>query len=77
MARDALPFNYLGVLLFSGRAKNIYSDPVIDKVRRAVDRWKAKLLSFVGRLTLIKTVLASYPIYAMASTIVPSGATKY
>lgn len=37
MAWDALPFNYLGVPLFSGRAKNIYFDPVIDKVRRAVD----------------------------------------
>lgn len=59
MARGEIPFNYLGVPLFAGRVKNIYFDHVIDKVRRAVDGWKAKLLSFGGRLTLIKSMHAS------------------
>lgn len=44
MAMSDLPFIYLGVPLFTGRVKNIYFDHVIDKVRRAVDGWKAKLL---------------------------------
>lgn len=43
----------------------------MDKVRAKLEGWKAKLLSFAGKLTLIKAVLTSVPIYTLASSYVP------
>jgi len=37
--------------------------PVIDKVEAKLSRWKAKTLSFGGRVTLCKSVLGSIPLY--------------
>lgn len=71
MTRGDLPFHYLGVPITNGRVKNIHYDHLIDKTRRAVDGCKAKILSLGCRLTLIKLVLGSYPIYTLSSTIVP------
>lgn len=39
--------------------------------RKTLERWKSKTLSFGGRITLIKAVLQSYPIYTLTSTMVP------
>lgn len=37
---------------------------------RALDGWKAKILTFGEHLTLIKSLLSSFPIYTLASTII-------
>lgn len=71
LRRQPFPFIYLGVPIFYGRVKNIYFEPLVDKVRRTLEGWKAKLLLFGGRITLIKSVLLSYPIYALASAAIP------
>ncbi|KAA3482991.1 reverse transcriptase [Gossypium australe] len=36
-------------------------------------RWKSKLLSIVGRITLAKAILAAIPIYALQSAVIPKG----
>lgn len=70
------PVTYLGVLVFFGERKMVYFEHLIDKVRRVLEGWKAMLLSFSGRLTLIKSVLTSLPIYTLANSYVPKGIIK-
>ncbi|GKB45132.1 reverse transcriptase domain, reverse transcriptase zinc-binding domain protein [Tanacetum coccineum] len=65
-SHDAIPFLYLGLPV----GKNIkYCDGWLDVIRRVQDRlssWKARSLSIGGRLTLIKSVLGSIPLYYLS-----------
>lgn len=70
------PVIYLGVPIFQGERKMVYFEYLIDKVRRVLEGWKARLQSLSGRLILIKSVLNSIPIYTMASAYVPKGTIK-
>ena len=60
------PFTYLGFPL--GAHMNTCSawKPVVKKIENRLASWKAKILSRVGRLTLIKSVLNSLPVYYMS-----------
>jgi len=40
--------------------------PIVDKVIKRVAGWKGKLLSYGGRLVLLKSYLASIPIYFLS-----------
>jgi hypothetical protein len=44
---------------------------IIDKVLGKIEGWKAKSLSQVGRLVLIKSIAAALPSYAMSSFLLP------
>ena len=39
---------------------------MIDKIIKRISGWKGRLLSYAGRLTLLKACLASIPIYLMS-----------
>ncbi|KAJ9567950.1 hypothetical protein OSB04_003916 [Centaurea solstitialis] len=71
-----LPFRYLGVPLSSKRL--VVSDfaPLVAKVRARVLNWKAKFLSFGGRLQLIKSVLESLQLYWMTVFMIPSSVSQ-
>lgn len=58
-----LPLMYLGIPLGVNPRRKSTWQPVIDKVRRKLSLWKRKLLSFAGRLTLIKSVVSCLPSY--------------
>ncbi|GJR72598.1 putative RNA-directed DNA polymerase [Tanacetum coccineum] len=56
------PFTYLG-LPIEERMSGIKAwRPVIEKFRNRLADWKAKSMSFGGRLTLVKSVLGSLPL---------------
>ncbi|GJU97933.1 RNA-directed DNA polymerase, eukaryota, reverse transcriptase zinc-binding domain protein [Tanacetum coccineum] len=60
------PFNYLGVKVGSNMSRINSWDDVISKVSSRLSKWKLKLLSIGGRLTLLKSVLTSILLYHMS-----------
>ncbi|GJT17180.1 RNA-directed DNA polymerase, eukaryota, reverse transcriptase zinc-binding domain protein [Tanacetum coccineum] len=67
------PFNYLGVKVGGIMSRLSSWDDVIAKLSARLSKWKLKSLSIGGRLTLIKSVLSSLPLYYMSSFKVPKG----
>ncbi|GJX23046.1 RNA-directed DNA polymerase, eukaryota, reverse transcriptase zinc-binding domain protein [Tanacetum coccineum] len=60
------PFSYLGSKV-GGLMSRIQSwNEVVDRVIARLSKWKMKTLSIGGRLTLLKSVLGSIPIYHMS-----------
>ncbi|GJX67465.1 RNA-directed DNA polymerase, eukaryota [Tanacetum coccineum] len=67
------PFNYLGVKVGCNMNRISSWDKVISKVSSRLSKWKLKSLSIGGRLTLLKSVLTSIPLYHMSIYRVPLG----
>ncbi|XP_071739065.1 uncharacterized protein [Rutidosis leptorrhynchoides] len=62
-AEGKLPLKYLGLTV--GSKMNCESDwlSIVEKFQKRFSDWKAKTLSFGGMLTLIKSVVTSFPLY--------------
>ncbi|XP_071689538.1 uncharacterized protein [Rutidosis leptorrhynchoides] len=58
-----LPFIYLGLSVDKNMSKEQSWKPVIEKFYLKLSNWKARSISYGGRLTLIKSVLSSLPLY--------------
>ncbi|GMJ01911.1 hypothetical protein HRI_003860300 [Hibiscus trionum] len=73
---ESFPTMYLGLPL--GQLKNsaVIWNPVLEKVGSKLSGWKSKLLSFGGRLTLIKSVLSTIPVYYMSIFPMPVSISK-
>ena len=65
------PFTYLGFSLGDHMNKGSAWIPVIEKIQGRLATWKAKVLSRAGRLTLIKSVLNTLPVYYMSMFKMP------
>ncbi|GKF20805.1 hypothetical protein Tco_0069443 [Tanacetum coccineum] len=70
------PFMYLGSMVGGDMHHLSRWKDTIDRVRRRLSKWKMKMLSIGGRLTLVKSVLGSMPIFHMSLFKVPSGILK-
>lgn len=53
---DSLPLTYLGVRIFKGKAKAIYFQPIVDRVKSKISSLKASLLYIADRAQLINNV---------------------
>jgi hypothetical protein len=60
------PIKYLGVPLHYTNLRKEDLQPIIDKIIKRIAGWKGRLLSYAGRLTLLKACLVSIPIYLMS-----------
>ncbi|EOY19200.1 Retrotransposon, unclassified-like protein [Theobroma cacao] len=60
-----LPITYLGAPLFKGPKKVMLFDSLINKIRERITGWENKILSPGGRITLLRSVLSSMPIYLL------------
>ncbi|GKB17573.1 RNA-directed DNA polymerase, eukaryota [Tanacetum coccineum] len=65
------PFKYLGVKVGGNMSRINSWEEVITKVSTRLSKWKLKSLSIGGRLTLLKSVLTSIPLYHMSIFKVP------
>ena len=61
-----LPSQYLGLPLGAPNRAPYIWDGVEERVRRRLALWKRQYISKGGRVTLIKSTLASMPIYQMS-----------
>jgi hypothetical protein len=63
---------YLGLPILMGNSKKKAFQSILDKVLRRIEGWRAKTLSQAGRLTLIKSIAAALPSYAMSTFLLPN-----
>lgn len=66
----SLPIDYLGLPLRAKPSSKEICNPVLDKMGNRLTRWKSHCLSFIGKLILLKNVLASMPIYFLSLYLV-------
>lgn len=62
---------YLRTPIFTTRRTANAYQFVVDKIQKKIVGWQAKYLKMAGRATLIKSLVASIPIYAMQTTLLP------
>jgi len=67
-----VPFPYSGILIGANPRRCEVWDSIIKKCERKLSKWKQKYLSFSGRVTLIKLVINSIPIYFFSFFRVPN-----
>ncbi|KAF1894215.1 hypothetical protein Lal_00004139 [Lupinus albus] len=60
----SLPFNYLGVPLFRGKPKRLHLQPIANRVLAKLATWKGLVLSIMGRVELVKSVVHSMLAYS-------------
>ncbi|CAN1171980.1 LINE-1 retrotransposable element ORF2 protein [Linum perenne] len=72
----SLPVKYLGVPLITGSLKAIDCKVLIDKITDRIKSWRAKCLSYAGRVQLIEYVLYSMCYYWMNIFLLPKKIIK-
>nr|GEY69960.1 RNA-directed DNA polymerase, eukaryota [Tanacetum cinerariifolium] len=70
------PFSYLGVNVGGHMSRIASWDGVINKVLNRISKWKMKVLSAGGRLTLLKSILGAVQLYYMSLFIAPMQVIK-
>jgi len=58
-----LPFKYLGMLIGGNPTRIEFWNPVVDKIKTRLSRWRGKMLSLAGRTCLIKSVISALPLF--------------
>ncbi|MCI12622.1 RNA-directed DNA polymerase (Reverse transcriptase) [Trifolium medium] len=61
-----VPFLYLWLPIGGDPCRLSFWDTVLTRIRTRLSGWKNRFLSFGGRLTLLKFVLTSLPVYALS-----------
>ncbi|XP_058726184.1 uncharacterized protein LOC131597505 [Vicia villosa] len=68
-----LPVKYLGVPLTSKKLSLHHYLPLIDKIVNKMKHWTTKLLSYAGRVQLVKSVSSAIAFYLMQCFPLPKG----
>jgi hypothetical protein len=70
------PFRYLGIPMHHRQLLNSEWSKVKERFQQKLSCWKAKYLSYGGRLVLLNSVLSSLPMFIMSFFEVPKGVLK-
>ncbi|KAL4187907.1 hypothetical protein AMTRI_Chr09g41430 [Amborella trichopoda] len=73
---EKLPLKYLEASISDHELTRATWDPLIHMYKVKLDLWRTKTLSFGGRITLVKSTYAHFPIYLMSILQIPSEAIK-
>lgn len=65
-ASDTIPFLYLGLPVGDNMKQVASWKKVVEKVNRQLSLWKQRTLSIGGRMTLIKYIFNSLPLYSFS-----------
>lgn len=68
----SLPVRYLGLPLLATSLHHKDCRPLLDKIRRRIQNWKNRLLSYAGRLQLINSVLGSLMVFWGSALYLPA-----
>ncbi|XP_055824348.1 uncharacterized protein LOC129892832 [Solanum dulcamara] len=74
--QKSIPITYLGYRLYIGRQKIIYYYDLIAKVVARITGWQAKIVSYGGRVTLIKHVIQALPVHLLSASSPPATTIK-
>lgn len=74
--RSTFPTKYLGLPLTCKILRRVDFQPLVGKVGGRLAGWQVKLLTPVGRTTLVKSVLMSIPVYFLTVLIAPKGIVR-
>ena len=72
----SLPLKYLGLPLGANPKRKRMWKPIVDIVKMRLAGWKRRFLSHAGRLTLVKAVLSSLPVFYLSLFKIPEGVAK-
>ncbi|PNX79892.1 ribonuclease H, partial [Trifolium pratense] len=67
-----IPFLYLGLQIGGDPRRLSFWEPVLIRIKNRLSGWKSRFLSFGDRLVLLKSVLASLPVYTLSFFKAPS-----
>jgi hypothetical protein len=70
------PFRYLGIPMHHRQLLNSEWRKVEERFEQKLSCWKAKYLSYGGRLVLLNSVLSSLPMFMMSFFEIPKGVLK-
>ncbi|XP_058742332.1 uncharacterized protein LOC131614798 [Vicia villosa] len=59
-------FSYLGVPIFKGKPRAAFLQPLADKIITKLSSWKGSLLSFAGRVELVKSTIQGMLTHSMS-----------
>ncbi|KAL0283157.1 UNVERIFIED_CONTAM: hypothetical protein Sradi_7238900 [Sesamum radiatum] len=71
-----LPLRYLGLPLLASRLTIADCQPILQKIDARITGWGGMMLSFAGRVQLIKSVLSALQVYWATAFILPKHIIK-
>jgi hypothetical protein len=73
----SFPLRYLGLPLSVWSLRRRYFQHLEDKCASKLPTWNGKLINMAGRVSLVRSVLASQAIYHLTPITIPPGTLKY
>lgn len=59
-----VPFQYLGCPIFKGKPKVIHFRMITDRIKNKLATWKGRILSIMGRVQLVKSIIHGMIVYS-------------
>jgi len=60
-----IPFTYLGCPIFKSKPKGIYFQSIVDRIKVKIATWKGTMLTIMGRVQLIKSIIHGMLVYSI------------